>query len=595
MEVAFGADFGSVRVRIDESLDRPGARAMTSGEQIRFAPGRYAPATPAGRRLLAHELAHVLQQRQGVRAGDGAPGDPHEREAARAADVVAAGGRHSPAGGPPAPAVQFDQGPADAPLAEKLPGLVPPPVPELPPETDDQRVTRIVNEGRTTPRPVPPDNVADGLKALLRRCTEDQKLAAVRDRPAAPSSAGLPPIADPMAEVQSRIEACMATPEGERFTALAKEAALSTEGLPFTFAIEAGSFALTGSPLVIPKITIGDAVVLSLDFKAKAPVYAVSATLSVTPAAQEAVGRGVVGGARAVGGALARFGSWLWGGVTSAASATWDAAKAAGRAIGRAADAVWNGVTWVAGQIWDKATGVFERVGHLLGNLPARIGRLVLGLWEGVRSLRPWALDWWASLGSASTWLGLLKWLGARLIDLIEIAGVGEAYETIQDFVKFNSRKLDGAEQSAAKLIFGSSIDLELVRVDERAVLGPAFSHREYTSFHTINGWGPIAASTMIHELTHVWQYESAGAIYMPQALHAQIAGEGYGYGGAAGLTARKNAGQGFDSLNREQQASIVEHFSTMHRSDPDSALYAEFVAAASTLSATELIANLPP
>jgi hypothetical protein len=39
------------------------ARAFTLGTKIVFAPGEYAPDTAAGKRLMAHELAHVMQQR----------------------------------------------------------------------------------------------------------------------------------------------------------------------------------------------------------------------------------------------------------------------------------------------------------------------------------------------------------------------------------------------------------------------------------------------------------------------------------------------------------------------------------------------------
>jgi hypothetical protein len=38
------------------------ARAFTWGRNVVFAPGEYAPGTPRGRRLLAHELTHVVQQ-----------------------------------------------------------------------------------------------------------------------------------------------------------------------------------------------------------------------------------------------------------------------------------------------------------------------------------------------------------------------------------------------------------------------------------------------------------------------------------------------------------------------------------------------------
>jgi hypothetical protein len=70
METRFGADFGDVRVHADASAERSArsvsAHAYTVGPHIAFAPGRYAPHTSAGRRLLAHELAHVVQQRSGA-------------------------------------------------------------------------------------------------------------------------------------------------------------------------------------------------------------------------------------------------------------------------------------------------------------------------------------------------------------------------------------------------------------------------------------------------------------------------------------------------------------------------------------------------
>ena len=67
-ESRFGEDFHNVRVHADEraaaaasALD---AHAYTAGETIVFGAGRYAPDSEAGRRLLAHELAHVVQQRR---------------------------------------------------------------------------------------------------------------------------------------------------------------------------------------------------------------------------------------------------------------------------------------------------------------------------------------------------------------------------------------------------------------------------------------------------------------------------------------------------------------------------------------------------
>ncbi|HEX7318111.1 MAG TPA: DUF4157 domain-containing protein [Pyrinomonadaceae bacterium] len=66
MEGRFGHDFGRVRVHTDEqaaaSARALGATAYTVGPHIVFRRGGYSPETTAGRRLLAHELAHVVQQ-----------------------------------------------------------------------------------------------------------------------------------------------------------------------------------------------------------------------------------------------------------------------------------------------------------------------------------------------------------------------------------------------------------------------------------------------------------------------------------------------------------------------------------------------------
>lgn len=69
MESRFGRGFGDVRVHTDgraaESARAVNALAYTVGRDIVFRESQYAPATGAGRRLLAHELAHVTQQESG--------------------------------------------------------------------------------------------------------------------------------------------------------------------------------------------------------------------------------------------------------------------------------------------------------------------------------------------------------------------------------------------------------------------------------------------------------------------------------------------------------------------------------------------------
>lgn len=100
METRFGHDFSHVRVHADanaaESTRAVNALAYTVGHHVAFGTGRYAPQSEAGSRLLAHELAHVVQQSRGPTAVHAYrmvsdPGDPAEHEADRAADHVMRG------------------------------------------------------------------------------------------------------------------------------------------------------------------------------------------------------------------------------------------------------------------------------------------------------------------------------------------------------------------------------------------------------------------------------------------------------------------------------------------------------------------------
>jgi hypothetical protein len=101
MESRFQHDFSAVRVHTDvraaASARALQARAWALGSDVAFATGAYAPGTPAGRRLLAHELAHVVQQAHaptptpGTSLNVSEPGDASEREAETVASRVAEG------------------------------------------------------------------------------------------------------------------------------------------------------------------------------------------------------------------------------------------------------------------------------------------------------------------------------------------------------------------------------------------------------------------------------------------------------------------------------------------------------------------------
>lgn len=106
MEGRFGVDFSAVRIHAGSDADRSAqalnAQAYTVGRDIVFRAGAYAPGSPQGRKLLTHELTHVVQQ--GAAAGHAPqllptavshPQDAAEREAVanseRAAGPLAVG------------------------------------------------------------------------------------------------------------------------------------------------------------------------------------------------------------------------------------------------------------------------------------------------------------------------------------------------------------------------------------------------------------------------------------------------------------------------------------------------------------------------
>lgn len=95
VEARFGQDFSQVRIHTNgdaaESAADLHANAYTLGHHIVFAAGRYAPHDVRGRRLLGHELAHVIQQGRGGSAPALDPYAGHEQAADRAASQFSNG------------------------------------------------------------------------------------------------------------------------------------------------------------------------------------------------------------------------------------------------------------------------------------------------------------------------------------------------------------------------------------------------------------------------------------------------------------------------------------------------------------------------
>jgi hypothetical protein len=106
-EPRFGQDFSRVRIHHDARAATAAAglnaRAFTTGDDIYFGRDEYAPGTGTGRKLLAHELTHVVQQRRGVAPPviqrEAAAASPEQQAAALltgAANLLSASPPHAP-------------------------------------------------------------------------------------------------------------------------------------------------------------------------------------------------------------------------------------------------------------------------------------------------------------------------------------------------------------------------------------------------------------------------------------------------------------------------------------------------------------------
>jgi hypothetical protein len=233
---------------------------------------------------------------------------------------------------------------------------------------------------------------------------------------------------------------------------------------------------------------------------------------------------------------------------------------------------------------------------NLLRDLPARLVRLgqaiVDGL-AGIVSFIPEAIQVLASGGirGFGSWLWEKAKAGGfwvlRLVSRVfDVLGGPELVEFITHIIT-KATPLSAAEKAAAQSVLGpTAIRWDDVRVAEGGLLSLIFhlnKGRAFATFHTINlpstgAHGRSNVAIVVHELTHVYQYERVGTLYLGQAIHAQ-ATIGYGYGGAAGLNSDRAAGKHYRDYNREQQAQIAQDYYTLLSSGGATTDYDPFIA----------------
>jgi hypothetical protein len=275
--------------------------------------------------------------------------------------------------------------------------------------------------------------------------------------------------------------------------------------------------------------------------------------------------------------------------IGSAFSAVGSAISGAARTV---AGAVSTAVDWIGERLEDASMWLV----NLVRDLPGRLARLAVTLAEGlagVVTFIPEAIQALASGGISgfADWLWLRAqrggaWVLTLLSRVFDMFGGPEMVEFLWRIMT-NARRLRTAERAAGQSVLGANaIRWDDVRVSQGGLLDLVFrfnNARAFVMFHTVNFPPNESIDVIVHELTHVYQYETVGSLYLGQAIHAQMT-EGYNYGGVAGLQAAQASGRGFDSFNREQQGQIAQDYyqqvlqAGLPPSDPTALVYQPFI-----------------
>jgi hypothetical protein len=161
------------------------------------------------------------------------------------------------------------------------------------------------------------------------------------------------------------------------------------------------------------------------------------------------------------------------------------------------------------------------------------------------------------------------------LIGVSVVSGVQRIFN-----LQAEPRRLTTDERNVLTPIFRDSIDYDEVQIVEgnlgildgkrwKAVAGTARS-APYTIGYTIyvpSQWldkatNRIPLDTLVHEVTHVWQYENGGPDYAPEAVYAQATGNTGAYSTTPGYDFDNAlaAGKRWAELGPEQQAAFIEY-----------------------------------
>ena len=207
---------------------------------------------------------------------------------------------------------------------------------------------------------------------------------------------------------------------------------------------------------------------------------------------------------------------------------------------------------------------------NFVRDFPKRSGRLI-GAFQTLAKVK--------RLRNPVYWMQAFLWYGFDLVGGPEIVQISLRAVS-------NTRSLTEDEISSAEEALGSqAIRFGDVRIATGGLLIFFFrknKDRAFATWHTINlpSSKTEDVSLLVHELTHVLQYERVGSVYITQGLWAQFryGKHAYDYGGIEGLSKSHAAGKRLSDYNREQQGQIAQDYISRVNKDRETEAYRPFI-----------------
>ena len=248
--------------------------------------------------------------------------------------------------------------------------------------------------------------------------------------------------------------------------------------------------------------------------------------------------------------------------------------------------------TWLSERLRDAAMWPV----NLIRDFPVRSGRLIKTIGYGVvgaarffpgavQAARRNELGLWLPQAAGSS----AGWLHRFIVQIFDLLGGPEIAQFLMHLVT-KTTPLNGDEIAIISSILGpSGLRYGEVRVAEGGLFDLIFKYNgnmAFATWHTINlpRTGRHTRATLpivVHELTHVYQYERIGSRYLGEAIYVLVKTNRkcYDYGSAEGLRTAAAAGRELCDHNREQQAMIIQDYFVLREKGADVAPYEPFLA----------------